>query len=115
MDELGYRLQPTSRLFFDATAFYNRYMDLLSLEPGTPFSETISPPAHVIAPLFLRNGLHGEGYGIELAVEWQPFDVWRVSSIYGKSYGVGNQEPAHRPPWAMASSAAGLDAGQQQY
>jgi iron complex outermembrane receptor protein len=80
--ELGYRLQPTSRLFLDATAFYNRYMDLLSLEPGMPFSETTPLPAHVVVPLAIRNGLHGEGYGIELAAEWQPFDWWRVSGVY---------------------------------
>jgi iron complex outermembrane receptor protein len=80
--ELGYRRQPTSRLFLDITAFYNRYTDLLSLEPGTPFTETTPPPAHVIVPLFIRNGLHGEGYGVELAADWQPFDWWRVSGVY---------------------------------
>jgi iron complex outermembrane receptor protein len=35
-----------------------------------------------VAPLFIRNGLHGEGYGIELTVEGQPFDWWRVSGVY---------------------------------
>ena len=80
--ELGYRRQPTSRLFLDITAFYNRYTDLLSLEPGTPFTEATPPPAHLIVPLFIRNGLHGEGYGVELAADWQPFDWWRVSGVY---------------------------------
>jgi iron complex outermembrane receptor protein len=80
--ELGYRLQPTSRLFLDITAFYNRYTDLLSLEPGTPFTEAMPPPAHGIVPFFIRNGLHGEGYGMELAADWQPFDWWRLSGVY---------------------------------
>jgi iron complex outermembrane recepter protein len=80
--ELGYRLQPTSRLFLDITAFYNRYTDLLSLEPGTSFTEAMPPPVHVIVPLFIRNGLHGEGYGMELAADWQPFDWWRMSGVY---------------------------------
>jgi iron complex outermembrane receptor protein len=32
--------------------------------------------------LFIRNKLHGEGYGVELAADWQPFDWWRVSGVY---------------------------------
>jgi iron complex outermembrane receptor protein len=80
--KLGYRVQPVPRLFLDATTFYNRYTDLLSLEPGIPFTEAIPPPQRVILPLFFRNGLHGEGYGVELAVDWQPFDWWRVSGVY---------------------------------
>jgi len=90
--ELGYRRQPTSRLFLDITAFYNRYTDLLSLEPGTPFTEATPPPAHLIVPLFIRNGLHGEGYGVELAADWQPFDWWRVS---GEGLIVGYRYAGH--------------------
>jgi iron complex outermembrane receptor protein len=80
--ELGYRLQPTPRLFLDVTAFYNRYNDLLSLEPETPFIESTPTPAHVVVPFLIRNGIHGEGYGVELAADWQPFDWWRVSGVY---------------------------------
>jgi iron complex outermembrane receptor protein len=80
--ELGYRLQPISRLFLDVAAFYNQYTDLFSLEPGTPFLETSPPPGRVIIPFFLRNKLHGEVYGVELAADWQPFDWWRVSGSY---------------------------------
>jgi iron complex outermembrane receptor protein len=80
--ELGYRLQPTSRLFFDVTAFYNRYNDLLSLEPGTPFVETTPSPTHLVVPFAIRNGIHGEGYGFEWAADWQPFDWWRLSGVY---------------------------------
>jgi len=80
--ELGYRLQPTPRLFLDVTAFYNRYHDLLSLEPETPFIESMPTPAHVVVPLLIRNGIHGESYGVELAADWQPFDWWRVSGVY---------------------------------
>lgn len=80
--ELGYRLQPVHQLFLDVTAFYNRYTDLLSLERGVPFTEATPPPGHVLVPFFLRNGLHGESYGIELAADWQPFDWWRVSGAY---------------------------------
>jgi iron complex outermembrane receptor protein len=80
--ELGYRLQPTSWLFLDVAAFYNRYTDLLSLEADAPLVETTPPPPRVILPFFLRNKLHGEVYGVELAADWQPFTWWRVSSTY---------------------------------
>jgi iron complex outermembrane receptor protein len=80
--ELGYRLQPTPRLFLDSTAFYNYYTDLLSLEPAAPFTETTPPPGRVILPFSTRNKLHGEGYGVELAADWQPFGWWRVSGVY---------------------------------
>jgi iron complex outermembrane recepter protein len=80
--ELGYRVQPIPRLFLDVAGFYNRYNDLLSLEPGTPFTEATPTPAHVVVPFLFRNGIHGESYGVELAADWQPFDWWRVSGIY---------------------------------
>jgi iron complex outermembrane receptor protein len=80
--ELGYRLQPTSWLFLDVAAFYNHYTNLLSLEPGAPRIDTDPPPPRVILPFFIRNKIHGEVYGVELAADWQPFAWWRVSSAY---------------------------------
>jgi len=47
-----------------------------------PFIETTPTPAHVVVPFLIRNGIHGESYGVELAADWQPFDWWRVSGVY---------------------------------
>src|SRR5882757_1888484 len=37
--EFGYRMQATSNLSLDIATFYNRYSNLRSAEPGTPFPE----------------------------------------------------------------------------
>lgn len=79
--ELGYRLQPVPRLSLDVATFYNRYSDLLGVEPGTPFTETTPLPRRIV-PFLLRNSLHGEGYGVEFVADWQPFDWWRMSGVY---------------------------------
>jgi iron complex outermembrane receptor protein len=80
--ELGYRVQPTPRLFLDVAAFYNRYTDLFSLEPGMLFVEASPPPPRLVVPFFFRNKFHGESCGVELAADWQSFDWWRVSGGY---------------------------------
>ena len=51
-------------------------------EPGAPRLETTPPPSRVILPFLTGNTLHGEIYGVELAVDWQPFAWWRMSGAY---------------------------------
>ena len=74
--EIGYRTQPTNRLSFDATAFYNVYYDLQTLENGTP-----APPDFSI-PFFVRNKMNGDAYGVELAARWQALDWWNIKGSY---------------------------------
>ncbi len=76
--ELGYRIQPTDRLFIDLTAFYNRYDDLFSVETGTPFVE----PGRLIFPFQFDNKMKGQVYGIELAADWRWLDWWRWRLAY---------------------------------
>lgn len=81
--EIGYRTQPMHRLSFDAAAFYNRYTHLLSLQPSTPFTESIPPdPDRLIAPFFYENRVEGHTYGVELMSDWQVQEWWRVNVIY---------------------------------
>ncbi len=80
--ELGYRIEPMERLFLDLAAFYTRYTDLDSLEPGTPFRESSPPPEHVVVPIFVRNRLDGDLYGAELSAESTVSDWWRVAASY---------------------------------
>ena len=77
--EIGYRMQPASRLFFDVTAFYNRYNDLQSAELGTPFVEAAS---RLIFPFQFDNKLKAEGYGIEFATDWRWLDWWHWRLSY---------------------------------
>jgi iron complex outermembrane receptor protein len=80
--EAGYRVQATDRLFLDVAAFYNDYDRLLSLEPGTPFTEASPPPSHDIVPLFIENKMAARVHGAELAFEWRPMPRWRLAGSY---------------------------------
>jgi iron complex outermembrane receptor protein len=80
--EIGYRLQAAERLFLDVTAFHDDYSRLLSLEPGTPFTETSPPPDHTVVPLFIQNKMGAEVRGVEVAWDWQPVPAWRLSGSY---------------------------------
>ncbi|THD78015.1 MAG: TonB-dependent receptor [Phenylobacterium sp.] len=68
--ELGARLQPTSRISLSATAFYNVYDDLRSIE-ATPVT---------LIPLFWGNGVQGHTYGLEAWGNFQAAPWWRLSA-----------------------------------
>ena len=80
--EIGYRIRPIDLLSFDLAAFYNVYDNLRSVEPGAPFLETVPTPPHLVLPFQLDNKAEGESYGVELAVDWQPFKWWRLHTAY---------------------------------
>jgi iron complex outermembrane recepter protein len=83
--ELGYRLRPIDRLTFDLAGYYNRYNKLRS-STGIPDSPPIlvsnggSP--YLVSTIDLNNGLDADIYGVELALEWQPLDWWRIKGSY---------------------------------
>lgn len=81
--EAGYRFQPVETLSLDLATFYNRYTDLLSIEPGTPFREQLAcGPPHTILPFFFRNNLAGPAYGAEIAADWAITDWWQLHGSY---------------------------------
>jgi iron complex outermembrane receptor protein len=80
--EVGYRGEVSHRLILDAAAFYNRYSNLMSLEPGSPAFETDPAPPHLLLPLRLVNRMTGDTYGVEVAAKWQVTDTWRLSLAY---------------------------------
>jgi iron complex outermembrane receptor protein len=80
--EVGYRSLVKPTLYVAVATFYNSYDDLLSIEPGLPFSEASPPPTHVVVPLFFRNGVLGTTYGIEIAPDWTPFSWWNLKGSY---------------------------------
>ena len=80
--EVGYRSLIKPKFYLDIAAFYNNYADLLSIQTGTPFSETSPPPAHTVFPLFFRNGLQGNTSGFEIAPDWTPTRWWRLRGSY---------------------------------
>jgi len=80
--EAGYRALVIPKLYLDLATFYNQYTHLLSVEPGTPFLETSPAPAHILFPLYLRNGMLGNTVGFEVAPDWRPTRWWRVQGSY---------------------------------
>lgn len=68
--ELGYRLQPRDRLSLDLALYYNDYDNLQSFQQ--------------VSPLFVvfDNNLHGQAYGLEVAVDWQAMYWWRLQAAY---------------------------------
>ena len=80
--ELGYRVRPTDRLFLDVATFYNVYDKFLTIEPGTPFLETSSPPEHFVVPFTVDNRMEAETYGVELEGDLRMLDRWRLRVRY---------------------------------
>jgi iron complex outermembrane recepter protein len=80
--ELGYRVQPTDRLFVDLALFHDDYARLLSLEPGTPFTETTPPPSHDVIPYRFLNRMRADARGAEVAFEWRPAASIRLTGAY---------------------------------
>jgi iron complex outermembrane receptor protein len=92
--EAGYRTLLRSKFYLDIAAFHNNYDHLLSIEPGTPFSETSPPPPHVVVPSFFRNGLFGNTSGFEIAPDWTPTSWWRLRGSYSYLHMDLNKEAA---------------------
>jgi iron complex outermembrane receptor protein len=80
--EGGYRTTLTSRFSLDSTVFYNRYRDLVSVEPGAPQIETNPAPVHLLIPTYFGNGLYGEAQGFEGFANWKVTRLWTLSPGY---------------------------------
>lgn len=72
--ELGMRYQPWDALFADVTVYYHDYDQLETLE------QKLSPEG--VPYLEFGNNLEGDSYGLELSVEWQPLEWWRLQLGY---------------------------------
>lgn len=83
--ELGYRLRPMDRLTFDLAGYYNHYnklrssTDIANTEPTLAFG---AEGPFLRSTLDLNNNMSADIYGVELALEWQPRDWWRLKGAY---------------------------------
>ncbi len=81
--EIGQRIQATSRLSFDLSAFYNRLDDQLTLEVLWDDPLFLSAPIpHFMVSGEAGNKMDGEIYGAELSAIAQITDSWKVFSSY---------------------------------
>ncbi|MBI2949119.1 MAG: TonB-dependent receptor [Verrucomicrobia bacterium] len=81
--EIGYRVQPHSRVTLDLTAFYNDYdrlYNVVTLQPELRFSPSGEP--YLYLPITIDNNLFGETYGAEMTATWQPLDSWKLRASY---------------------------------
>jgi iron complex outermembrane recepter protein len=95
--ELGYRITPSVRWSYSATAFFARYDRLRTQEPnpqGGPYSGLTE----------FRNMAYGNTRGIEMWARWQPTDTWRMSG----GLVVQDVETALRPGSRDPSGGAGV-------
>lgn len=63
--ELGYRVHPFESLAISIATYYNDYSDLRSLDEPTPNN------------FIIANHFEGTIYGVEVAVNYHPFEWWR--------------------------------------
>ncbi len=68
--EIGVRAQPTARLSFSITGFYNSYLDLRDV--------AFAPSG--VYPLSWGNGMRGDAFGLESWGDLRVTDWWRLSA-----------------------------------
>ena len=102
--ETGIRHSITNHGSLDLSLFHDRYHDLLSVEAETPFVET-STPAHLVLPIFFRNGIAANTTGGEISGLWDPKPWWRVQA----SYALALVDARHEPGSIDASTVGQLE------
>jgi iron complex outermembrane receptor protein len=80
--EAGFRVQPNARLSIDVAAFYNRYTNLATLEPGPQFFQPSPAPARFVIPIIFQNEMYGSTAGVEIAANLKVTDRWTLSPGY---------------------------------
>ena len=78
--ELGLRVNPIETLSFDFATYYNDYNRL-----ETSSAPPVEPPLFGPPPTtenVTQNDQDGEGYGFEVAADWQITDRWQLTSAY---------------------------------
>ena len=68
--ELGHRYEPSHRLSFDLSLFYNRYEDLRGTSTAG-FSLDLDPVPHIDQIIIASNTLRGTTHGGEFSTRWQ--------------------------------------------
>ena len=80
--EMGWRVQPHRRVSVDVATFYNLYDHLRTSETFSIAPDPGLPGSPLRATSKVANKAYGETYGVELAVNYQPVDWWRLSAAY---------------------------------
>jgi iron complex outermembrane recepter protein len=106
--ELGYRVEPTKQLSFDAAAFYNVYDRNRNFVQGMPRLEMDPAPPHTLIPVTIDNSIRGQTYGVELLAEWRVTGDWELIASY-------TLLQAHLHPNQMTGQSLNNDNPQHQF
>lgn len=81
--EMGYRIQPSANLSFDAAMFYNVYTDLFIGQMAAAQSRTWPGLGTFgFVPIVPVNNNSARSRGFELAANWEVTDYWQLSGSY---------------------------------
>ncbi len=80
--EMGYRFRAAKTFSVDAAAYYNEYRNLRRAIPERPFTAFSPSGPHMVIPFLIGNGIDGQLYGLELAMDWQLTQKIRLQSSY---------------------------------
>ncbi len=80
--EIGYRAQPNKSFSVDVAGFINKYTDLLTVEPLSPFLDTDTVPTVTVEPESYANKMHGTTGGLEVSLNWRITDRWTINPGY---------------------------------
>ncbi len=94
--EVGYRAQPSPLFSADATVFFHDYDRLRSQE---------APLGSVPIPIVVGNTLNGTSKGVELGINVQPIDWWRVHVSYTNLHVALSRDPGSRDVGGGTSEA----------
>jgi iron complex outermembrane receptor protein len=84
--EAGYRGLLTERFSIDAAVFYNDYDQLLTATQATPAVAFEGSAPYLLMPIETKSLGSGYNAGIELAMNWQPINHWRLRLGYAQTY-----------------------------
>jgi iron complex outermembrane receptor protein len=104
--EAGYRLELSSMLAVDVTAFRGRYTGLPTSEPLAPVFEAAPGPPHVLIATRYANGLDADTAGVELAVRFVPTRAWRLDGSYSGFHFTPHPHAASRDQAAASFDGA---------
>jgi iron complex outermembrane receptor protein len=82
--EIGFRQQISPEFEYDIAAFYNHYNRLRGSNSTFALVPDSTSPVGIAGVVSTQalNNMYGNGYGVEIAATWKPFEWWQLKSSY---------------------------------
>lgn len=96
--EAGIRLKASQTVSIDLAGYYNIYKRLIDVQTSAPQLHP-GPPPSLVVDSTLGNLYSGEGWGAELAADWQVLEPWRLALAYtwtDVTSNAGDRPPKHQ-------------------